>query len=247
MIGAPGRSTLQIAPNPRNRVTTTANEPTTVESDAPFSDRMRAETREDHERAESSPFITAYLAGRLPLEAYAALQGQLWFVYEALEESAQELRDHPVAGAFLDPRLDRLPALDADLRALVGEDWRSRVGPGPAASVHAARIREVARTWPGGLVAHHYIRYLGDLSGGRALGNRARKLYQLSDAGVLFYRFDLIESPNAFKTDYRRLLDAAPWSAAEQDRIVEEARVGFRMTGAMFRELEQAFAAGVSA
>lgn len=228
-------------------MTTTANEPTIVEAAVPFSERMRAETRDDHEQAESSPFITAYLAGHLPLEAYAALQGQLWFVYEALEESARDLRDHPVVGVFLDPRLDRLPALDADLRALVGHDWRSRVHPGAAAAAHAARIRELARTWPAGLVAHHYIRYLGDLSGGRALGNRARKLYQLSDAGVLFYRFDRIESPNAFKTEYRRLLDAAPWPTAEQDRIVQEARAGFRMTGAMFQELEQTFATGVPA
>lgn len=106
------------------------------------------------------------------------------------------------------------------------------------------RIREVARTWPDGPIAHHYIRYLGDLSGGRALGNRALTLYGLSDAGVLFYRFDLIESPRAFKGEFRHLLDAAPWSATEQDRIVAEARAGSRLTGAMFGELEQAFAAG---
>ena len=41
----------------------------TVSSEAvPFSARLRDGTREDHERAESSPFITAYLAGRVPIE-----------------------------------------------------------------------------------------------------------------------------------------------------------------------------------
>jgi heme oxygenase len=227
-------------------VTITAH-PTKPDASAAFSVRLRDGTREDHERAESSPFITAYLAGRVPREGYAALQGQLWFVYDALEGTARSLRDDPVVGAFLDPRLDRLAALDTDLRMLVGDDWRERVEPGPAALAHASRIREIGVTWPAGVIAHHYIRYLGDLSGGRALGSKARKLYQLTDEGVRFYRFDDIPSPAAFKDDYRRLLDTAPWSATEQARIIDEARTGFRMTGAMFLELDRVFATSVPA
>jgi heme oxygenase len=211
---------------------------------ATFSTRLRDETREDHERAESSPFIVAYLEGRIPVEGYAALQGQLWYVYEALESSARELRGDPIVGPFLDPRLDRLPSLDADLRALLGEGWRDRVHPGEATRAHAARIVELARTWPGGYVAHHYIRYLGDLSGGRALGSKARKLYQLDEDGVRFYRFQGIESPREFKDGYRRLLDGAPWSPDERSRIVEEARTGFRMTEAMFQELDRTVGVG---
>ena len=223
----------------------TAQDATVPSEAVPFSTRIRDETRPEHERAESSPFITAYLAGRLPIGGYAALQGQLWFVYEALESSARELRDDPVAGPFLDVRLDRLPSLEVDLRRLVGEDWRDRVRAGEAAAAHAERIRELARTWPGGFIAHHYIRYLGDLSGGRALGSKARKLYQLDDDGVRFYRFDDIDSPREFKDGYRRLLDTAPWSSDEQARIVDEARTGFRMTEAMFGELDRTVGAGV--
>ena len=126
------------------------------------------------------------------------------------------------------------------LRTLVGADWRDRVRPGAATRAHADRIMELARTWPSGYVAHHYIRYLGDLSGGRALGAKARKLYGLDDDGVRFYRFDGIESPREFKEGYRRLLDTAPWSADERSRIVEEARTAFRLSEAMFLELDQA-------
>ncbi len=225
----------------------TAHEATAPTTAVPFSARLRDETRDDHERAESSPFIVAYMAGRVPVDGYAALQGQLWFVYDALETSARQLREHPVVGPFLDPRLDRLASLDADLRRRVGDDWRDRVRPGDATRAHAEHIRELARTWPDGYVAHHYIRYLGDLSGGRALGSKARKLYQLEDDGVRFYRFDEIESPKEFKDGYRRLLDDAPWSPEEQARIVDEARTGFRMTQAMFEELDRSVAAGASA
>lgn len=205
-----------------------------------FSAQLRDATREDHERAEGSPFIVAYFDGRLSVEGFAALQAQLWFVYQALESSAHELRRDPIVAPFLDPRLDRLASLDLDLRTLVGADWRDRVRPGAATRAHADRIMELARTWPSGYVAHHYIRYLGDLSGGRALGTKARKLYGLDDDGVRFYRFDGIESPRAFKEGYRRLLDTAPWSADERSRIVEEARTAFRLSEAMFLELDQA-------
>ncbi|MFN8518000.1 MAG: biliverdin-producing heme oxygenase [Chloroflexota bacterium] len=229
---------MTIAARPANAV---------AETQPTFSARLRAGTREDHEQAEGSAFVSAYLGGRVALEGYAALQGQLWFVYEAIETSASLLRGHPVVGPFLDPRLDRLPSLDADLRALVGDDWRATVRPNEATRAHAARIREVAADWPAGFVAHHYIRYLGDLSGGRALGAKARTLYGLDDAGARFYRFDEIDSVREFKDHYRRLLDSAPWSLTEQDRIIEEARAGFRLTRAMFDRLGAALGVGEGA
>lgn len=226
----------------KRHVTIVTRQATTVADTArPFSARLREDTLEDHERAESAPFISAYLAGHVPLAGYTALQGQLWFLYEALETAAPSLRGDPVVGPFLDPRLDRLPSLEADLRALIGDDWRDRLEPGVATRDHAARIREVAGTWPAGYVAHHYIRYLGDLSGGRVLGARARKHYDLTDEGVRFYRFEGIESPREVKDHYRRLLDEAPWAPDEQERIVEEARAGFRLAGAMFDELGRMF------
>lgn len=220
-------------------MTTPAWAPPATDAVTPFSTRLRDSTREDHERAEGSPFMVAYLGGRVPIEGYAALQGQLWFVYEALEAGAAVLRHDPVVGPFLDPRLDRLPALAADLPGLLGDDWRTHLRAGDATAAHAARIRELADTWPAGFLAHHYIRYLGDLSGGRALGVKARKLYGLDDDGVRFYAFDAIPSARDFKDHYRGLLDTAAWSREEQGRIIDEARRGFRMTGAMFEELDR--------
>ena len=225
----------------------TAQEPTVSSVAVPFSARLRDGTREDHERAESSPFITAYLAGRVPIDGYAALQGQLWSIYDALESSAAQLRDDPVVGPFLDPRLDRLPSLDADLRRLVGDDWR-QPGPGWRGDRGPCRAHPRARTDVARRLHRPPLHPLsGDLSGGRALGSRARKLYQLDDDGVRFYRFDDIESPEEFKDGYRRLLDAAPWSPGEQARIVDEARTGFRLTGAMFEELDRTVGASVGA
>jgi heme oxygenase (biliverdin-producing, ferredoxin) len=210
------------------------------ETDEPverFSARIREATREDHERTERSTFISAFLDGRVTREGFAAMTGQLWFIYEALETGAIALRDDPVAQPFLDPRLNRRDALDADLTELMGAGWRTRLRASPATRTHADHITELARTWPGGYLAHHYTRYMGDLSGGRIVGKAAQRLYGLSDAGVRFYRFSGIPSPGAFKEAYRSHLDEAPWSEVERRRILDEAGLSFRMTGAMLDDL----------
>lgn len=202
-----------------------------------FSVRIREATREDHERTERSGFIAAFVDGRVSRAGFAAMTGQLWYVYDALETGAALLRDDPVVGRFLDPRLARRGALDDDLTELVGPAWREQVAASPATLIHAKHIQTLARTWPGGYLAHHYIRYLGDLSGGKVIGKTAQRAYGLTDLGVRFYRFDAIPSARAFKDEYRQLLDDAPWSEAERQRIMDEAGLGFRMTGAMFDEL----------
>ena len=203
-----------------------------------FSVRLREATRDDHERAEQSTFVSAFLDGRVSHSGFAAMTAQLSFIYDALDSGAWLLRDDPIVGPFLDPRLARGAALDADLTELVGIDWRERVTAGPATAAHADRIRHLARTWPGGYLAHHYIRYLGDLSGGKIIGKTAQRVYGVSDAGVRFYRFDTIPSGREFKEAYRQLLDDAPWPEDERRRILDEASLGFRMTGAMFDDLD---------
>ena len=202
-----------------------------------FSARIREATREDHERAEQSPFIGAFLDGRVSRTGFAAMTGQLWFIYEALETGARTLQDDPVARPFLDPRLSRVDALRVDLTELIGGDWPTQLVASPATRLHADHIRELALTWPGGYLAHHYTRFMGDLSGGRLLAKTAQRVYGFTDAGVRFYRFDEIASARAFKDSYRSLLDRAPWTEAERERILDEASLSFRMTGAMLDDL----------
>lgn len=203
-----------------------------------FSARIREATREDHEQAERSPFIDAFLGGRVSRAGFAAMTGQLWFIYEALEAGAETLRDDPVARPFLDPRLSRRAALDADLGELMGADWRTHLTANPATRAQADHITELAQAWPGGYLAHHYTRYMGDLSGGKVLGKTAQRVYGLTDAGVRFYRFDQIPSARDFKVAYRMHLDEAPWPEAERQQILLEASLSFRMTGAMLDALE---------
>ena len=206
-----------------------------------FAALLRAATAREHQEAEQSSFMGDLLGGGLGVEAYAELAGQLWFVYSELERAGAALADHPVVGPFVDPALDRAPELERDLRYLRGEGWRAGLTPLPATEAYAARLREVARDWPNGLLAHHYTRYLGDLSGGQVVRGVAERVWGFAHKGdgVRFYVFEEVGNPAAFKRDYRARLDAAGVAVGEteQRRIAEEARYAFRLNTGLFHDL----------
>jgi heme oxygenase len=98
----------------------------------PFSQAVRERTRAIHTATEGSAFIAELVEGRRSKEDYAALLGQLHFVYQALESVAEQLEGDPVASAFVTSKLTRLPAIEADLGFLIGPGWREQLAPLPA-------------------------------------------------------------------------------------------------------------------
>ncbi|MCP3817549.1 biliverdin-producing heme oxygenase [Streptomyces sp. A3M-1-3] len=208
-----------------------------------FSTLIRTASHEQHTEAETSTFMSDLLGGRLGVDAYTRYTEQLWFVYRALEDAAGSLADDPVAGPFIQPELMRMAELERDLAHLRGPDWRAGLAPLPATAAYAARVAECARTWPAGYVAHHYTRYLGDLSGGQIIRDKAEKTWGFARKGngVRFYVFEEIANPAAFKREYRELLDAVNADDLEKQRIIDECKRAFDFNGAVFRELGQEF------
>ena len=208
-----------------------------------FSKVLRERTAAVHDTAEHTPLTEALLGGTLSRDGYTLLLGQLYFVYEALESVAANLRDDPVAAPFCVPELDRLPACEADLAVLLGDDWRDQIAPLDATAAYAARIREVGADWVGGFIGHHYTRYMGDLSGGIFIGGVVRRTYDLTEThGASFYTFTDIPSAKAFKDNYRVSLDSAPWDPDEQVAIVDEIISAYGRNTALFADVWDAIA-----
>ncbi|MCX5523677.1 biliverdin-producing heme oxygenase [Streptomyces bobili] len=208
-----------------------------------FSTVIRTASHEQHMEAETSTFMSDLLGGRLGVDAYARYTEQLWFVYEALEAEAERLASDPVAGPFIRPQLFRLGALERDLAHLRGAGWRAGLSALPATRAYAERVRECARSWPGGYIAHHYTRYLGDLSGGQIIRDRAEKAwgFEKKGDGVRFYVFEEVGNPAAFKREYRELLDAVRADDLEKQRIVAECKKAFALNTGVFRALGEEF------
>lgn len=211
----------------------------------PFSTAIRTATAQQHEEAENSSFISDMLGGELGIDSYHRYTAQLWFIYHALEDRWEALADDPIAGPFIRTELARTAELERDLAHLTGPDWRDALEALPATAAYAARIDECAREWPAGYIAHHYTRYLGDLSGGQVIRGTAEKLWNLPHRGdgVRFYVFDAVGNPAAFKREYRGLLDQLPLDDLERRRVLDEGQRAFALNTAVFAELAAEFPA----
>ena len=212
----------------------------------PFSQALRERTRSGHSQSEGATFMTDLMEGRGSRDDYVALVAQHYFIYEALEAAAEAQKDDAVSAAFITPQLIRLPALEDDLQFLLGDGWRGQISPLPTTSRYVDRINEVAATWSGGFIAHHYTRYLGDLSGGQIIRTLMQRQFGFETNGVGFYLFDQIAKPKEFKETYRDQLDAVAWDTAERERVIDEVMIAYRFNTELFVDLAHAKAAAAA-
>jgi heme oxygenase (biliverdin-producing, ferredoxin) len=199
---------------------------------------LREGTKKSHTMAENVGFVKCFLKGVVEKTSYRKLVANLYFVYSAMEEEMEKLRQHPVVSKICFPELNRKHALEQDLYFYYGPNWRNEISLSPAGQVYVDRIREIAATEPELLVAHSYTRYLGDLSGGQILKKIAEKAMGLESGGTAFYDFKDIPDEKAYKNHYRQTLNELPVDAATAERIVAEANAAFGMNMKMFMELE---------
>jgi heme oxygenase len=210
-----------------------------AETGGRLSEAIREASWTAHGAAERSIFMTELLAGRIARRRYADLVGQLHFIYVVLEQAANAMRDHPGVAPFVRSELTRVPALEADLQYLLGPSWADDVAPTDDTQVYCDRLREVCFNWPAGFVAHHYVRYMGDLSGGQFIGQVVERTYDLHDHnGARFYLFDEIPDLNAFKDEYRGHLDRAGWDTVEKRRVIDEVLLAYRLNTRLLDALQ---------
>ncbi|GLX93193.1 biliverdin-producing heme oxygenase [Herbidospora sp. NBRC 101105] len=203
-----------------------------------FAEVLRTATWTDHESAEDDSYLKNLMAGRLSPEAYGEMVAQHYFAYVALDGASRRLAGDPVAGAFVFPELYREEALVRDLTTIYGDDWASRIAPSKPTQTLVARINQVC-DWPGGYVAHHYTRYLGDLSGGQFIRMELQKIYGYGKGGgVDFYHFDIGSLPR-FKDEYRRRLDVLGESLDEagRQRVIRETRLAYQLNTEVLGDL----------
>jgi heme oxygenase len=173
--------------------------------------------------------------------------------------------DPALAPTYNPHLLGRKAPLSADISTLLGVsevEWPAHpthaallAAPPPPLSAYTAHLHALSATQPALLLAHAYVRYLGDLSGGQVLRRRVAKAYALDadGAGVEFYAFGSLAGARVgnagdllkLKVWFREGIDAAdadarlkracsrPFTACAQltfprDRLVSSALLSFR-------------------
>ncbi|KAF8924856.1 Heme oxygenase 2 [Dissophora ornata] len=162
-----------------------------------------------------------------------------------LERVLEEHKDNPNLSLIYFPdELFRVKNLEEDIEFFNGPDWREMLAViTPAQKAYISAIERCSSSpTPELLIAHSYVRYLGDLSGGQVLVKRLQKFNDLpEDKGASFYRFDLIEDAGMFKEMYRKRLNQVEVSDELQQQIVEEAKETFLRNIALFQEFDCEF------
>ena len=205
-----------------------------------LSQQLREGTKNSHIRAERSPFMQAFFRGQVPRDGYRELLARLLPVYEAIEKAQQKLADDPAMKHLYFPQLFRVDTIKRDLEFYYGHNWASYVKETPAVREYVGRIEWLSENWPAGLAAHHYTRYLGDLSGGQMIKRMIQKSFGTQgDDGVIFYEFPEISDIPAFKNGYRAGMNAIPLAEGEAQRIVDEANRAFDLNVGLFSELDE--------
>ena len=212
------------------------------EDDGSFSYAIRTATWGDHSDSEGSTVMEDIMRMRAGLDVYIELVEQHYFMYEALEEASRHLAADPRFAALHPAALVREQALAEDLELLVGENWRERISPVPATVAYADRIRELAAEgWLPGIIAHHYTRYLGDLSGGQMIAKRVKRQHGFERAGAAFYDFTELGDIAEFKQRYRAVLDELGESLdeLERQRMIDEVRAAYRFNTEVFIDMQK--------
>jgi heme oxygenase len=190
-----------------------------------------------HRQVERSGLMRRILAGDFGHADYVALLHDLAALYGALEAALARHASHPWLALVIDRALFRSEALRRDLQALAPA---ARVALSPATAAYVTRLRWIDQHDPGRLLAHAYVRYLGDLSGGQVVQRIvARALKLTPPAGLHFYDFGDAPTVAARAQAFRRGLAALRLDADAVQALTAEAQWSFAQHAQMFSELDR--------
>ena len=203
-----------------------------------FSADLKEGTKESHSAAENTKFVASFLRGVVDYEEYRKLLTNFYYVYDTMEQRIRETED-PMVQAIRSESLERKEGIERDLEYYYGPDWKDKQIPSEACNKYCHRINEVAEEDPFLLVAHHYTRYIGDLSGGKILREiTARVLKPVDGKGLDFYEFPSIPDAKLFKQNYRACLDNLGTSVPQENALIAEANYAFELNMNMFDEIQ---------
>jgi heme oxygenase len=197
--------------------------------------RLHARIGAAHRQAEGMAFSRALLAGQVePLQLVALLRA-LAPGYGLIEQEGPALAAALGAQAFPWSDLARSPALERDAAQFAAIEASP---PSAAAAVWLEQLRSLARQAPHRFMAHVYVRYGGDLSGGQQLAEQANAI--LASRGLPPVSFWAFERPvRELKDGLHAAFEQLELSEAEEAELLEEAEIAFRATQSLLAELAE--------
>jgi heme oxygenase len=172
---------------------------------------LRDLTKEEHTTAERQEFVKILFSGNIDPKLYAIYLKNQHPMYEFVEVCAMQ---HGLLNGM--PDIRRAPYINADFLEL----WPDKDNPPqllPVVQKYLDHIRSIMDQ-PQKLMAHIYVRHMGDLAGGQMIAKK------VPGKGTM-YKF---EDPDKLKEAIRSKID---------DSMADEAKVCFSFATEFFKEM----------
>lgn len=169
-------------------------------------------TKDNHTNAERQEFVKILFSGSIDPKLYATYLYNQFPMYELLEVCAMP---HGLLSDM--PGILRAKAIRADFDELWGSDEEDRPKLCPVVKQYMDHIMKI-KDDPKKLMAHIYVRHMGDLAGGQMIAKKvpgSGKYYQFDDA-------------DALKVAVRAKID---------DSMADEAKICFDFATQFFKEM----------
>jgi heme oxygenase (biliverdin-producing, ferredoxin) len=170
-------------------------------------------THEQHRNAETRPFVKVLFGGNINPKLYATYLKNQHPMYEILEVCAMP---HGLFDGL--PEIRRAPAILEDFIELWGQDNPTFPKIMPVVDEYVKYILSI-KDDPKKLMAHIYVRHMGDLSGGQMIAKRV-------PGSGKYYQFG--EDAESIKQEIRSKID---------DSLADEAKVAFGFAAKLFEQL----------
>jgi heme oxygenase len=195
-----------------------------------------------HTQAERSGIVRQILTGRVSRRGYSLFLRNLLPVYEQMEAELRNLGHVSSFQGLTRPELYRAESIKADLTALCGPAWLDLLPILPASKLYAMRVAAAAGGDGSALLAHVYVRYLGDLNGGRILKDLLVRSLGLEPELLSFYDFPGITDLEGFKIAYRAEIDRSAHRVTDMNSMLEEGVEAFELNIRVSEAVQQALA-----
>jgi heme oxygenase len=202
-----------------------------------LSEQLRERLKQEHQEVESTPFASKLARGELIDKEYVGYLIALKAIYSQLEKELTANDQMKALKNFVTDEfkvLYRTEAIEKDLEAFGAKEEL------PVAGVqeYVDHIKEISHAKPHLLIAHIYIRYMGDLFGGQMI---KKTLEPLWPDKVAFYNYPapLDKRPMMFVKAFKQMLDSALESEREMEEVIGEALWAYKQHTAIFSNLHK--------
>lgn len=201
-----------------------------------LADHFLNTTSRVHTELENHAFVKKLTKGDLTVQEYGQHLANLTVIYQALEEGIKNsCHLHAGLKSIYFPYLERYQSLQEDLQSESFQYFTFE--PSQAAKDYVSHLKFLAETRPILLIAHAYVRYLGDLSGGMFIKRYIAKKWP--DA-VHFYDFtELLRETEhisilRFKEIYRKRMNSIVVNSDDHSALIQESIKGFEYAKNLF-------------